>query len=396
MGDMGETKDTMKKIRTAIFGTGFMGRVHLEALRRVEGVEVVAIAGRELESAERLGTGFGIERAESDYRKVLQDPNIDAVHVCTPNALHAPMAKDALLAGKHVLCEKPLAISVEAAQELVALAHERKLRNCVCHNLRYYPMAQQMRRMVQEGELGRILVVQGTYSQDWLLYETDWNWRIDVKAGGPARTMADIGSHWFDLAEHVTGLRVQSLCADLQTFYPIRKKPRRNVETFAGKLSAAEDVEDTPVETEDFGAVMFHMGDGTRGSMTASQVAAGCKNSLNIEVFGTKASVRWNQERPDELWIGQRDVANRTMLKDPSLMQAQARSYADLPGGHSEGYDDTFKQLFRRFYASIAQPGTPVDYPGMGDGLRQLILLDAELESHRKRGWIAVENSPGR
>jgi len=372
-----------------------MGRVHLEALRRVEGVEVVAIAGREVESAKRLGAGFGIERAESDYQMILQDASIDAVHICTPNAMHYQMAKDALLAGKHVLCEKPLAISVEGAQELADLAQKRRLRNAVCHNLRYYPMVQQMHRMVQDGELGRVLVVQGAYSQDWLLYETDWNWRIDVKAGGPARTMADIGSHWFDLAEHVTGLRVQSLCADLQTFYPIRKKPKRNIETFAGKLSASEDVEDTQVETEDFGAVMFHMGGGTRGCMTASQVAAGCKNSLNIEVFGTKASARWNQERPDELWIGQRDIANQVMLKDPALMQVQARSYADLPGGHSEGYDDTFKQLFRRFYASIAGPNAPVEYPQMTDGLRQLVLLSAELESHRKRGWIEVANSAG-
>ena len=366
--------------------------MHLEALRRVEGVEVVAIAGRELQSAQRLGAGFGIARAESDYRAILQDVTIDAVHICTPNAMHSPMAKDALLAGKHVLCEKPLAISGEAAHELVALADQKKLRNCVCHNLRFYPMAQQMRRMVQAGELGRIFVVQGTYSQDWLLYETDWNWRIDVKAGGPARTMADIGSHWFDLAEHVTGLRVQSLCADLQTFYPIRKKPKRNVETFAGKLSAAQDVEDTKVETEDFGAVIFHMDNGTRGSMTASQVAAGCKNGLQIEVFGSKASVRWNQERPDELWIGHRDSANQVMLKDPALMQEQARGYADLPGGHSEGYDDTFKQIFRRFYASIANPQAPAEYPQMRDGLRQLVLLDAELESHRKRAWIEIEN----
>lgn len=385
----------MKKIRTAIFGTGFMGRVHLEALRRVEGVEVVAIAGRELQSAERLGAGFGIERAESDYRQILRDATVDAVHICTPNAMHSPMAKDALLAGKHVLCEKPLAISVEAAQELVELAREKKLRNGVCHNLRYYPMAQQMRRMVQNGELGRVLVVQGTYSQDWLLYETDWNWRIDVKAGGPARTMADIGSHWFDLAEHVTGLRVRSLCADLQTFHPVRKRPKRNVETFAGKLAAAQDVEDTPVETEDFGSVMFHLGENARGSMTASQVAAGCKNSLHIEVFGSKASVRWNQERPDELWIGERDTANRLMLKDPALMQPQARNYADLPGGHSEGYDDTFKQLFRRFYASVADPNAPAEYPQMTDGLRQLILLEAELESHRKRGWVEIEASAG-
>ena len=367
-----------------------MGRVHLEALRRVEGVDVVAIAGRELEAAKGLGAGFGMDRADSDYRNLLQDATIDAVHICTPNVLHYQMAKDALQAGKHVLCEKPLATSVEQARELVELARERSLRNAVCHNLRFYPMVQQMRRMVQDGELGRVLVVQGTYSQDWLLYETDWNWRIDLQAGGPSRAMADIGSHWFDLAEHVTGLRVGSLCADLQTFYPTRKKPKRNVETFAGKLTSAQDVEDTPVKTEDFGAVIFHMGESARGSMTASQVSAGCKNGLQVEVYGSKSSVRWNQERPDELWIGQRDSANRIMLKDPALLHPQARTYADLPGGHSEGYDDTFKQLFRRFYASIAEPNSTAEYPQMVDGLRQILLLRAELESNRKRSWIEI------
>ncbi|MEO6828266.1 MAG: Gfo/Idh/MocA family oxidoreductase, partial [Acidobacteriaceae bacterium] len=224
----------MKTIRTAIFGTGFMGRVHLEALRRVHGVDIVAIAGRQVESARRLGVGFGIEKAESDYRNILRDESIDAVHICTPNAMHFQMAKDALLAGKHVLCEKPLSTTVEEAEELVKLARERKLRNCVCHNLRYYPMVQQMRRMREEGNLGRVLVVQGTYSQDWLLYDTDWNWRIDAEAGGALRTMADVGTHWFDMAEHVTGLRVDTLCADLQTFFPTRKKPKQSVETFAG------------------------------------------------------------------------------------------------------------------------------------------------------------------
>ncbi len=380
----------MKNIRTAIFGTGFMGRVHLEALRRVEGVEVVAIVGRQLESAQRLGAGFGIERAESDYRSVLSDANIDAVHICTPNAMHFQMAKHALLAGKHVLCEKPLSTTVGEAEELVDLARDLKLRNCVCHNLRYYPMVQQMRRMREEGDLGRVLIVQGTYSQDWLLYDTDWNWRIDAGAGGALRTMADVGTHWFDMAEHVTGLRVNSLCADLQTFFPTRKKPTRNVETFAGKTSRPEDVEEVRIETEDFGAVIFHLGELARGSMTASQVSGGRKNRLSIEIYGTEASVSWNQERPDELWIGRRNGANQIMLKDPASLQKQAASYADLPGGHSEGYDDTFKQVFRRFYASIREPDGPVEYPQMIDGLRHMQLLRAELDSHRRRGWIDV------
>lgn len=370
-----------------------MGRVHLEALRRVEFVDVAAIAGRELAAAERLGAGFGIETVFDDYRKLLQDATIDAVHICTPNVTHYQMAKDALLAGKHVLCEKPLSVSVEEAQELVSLARERSRRNCVCHNLRYYPMVQQMRRMREEGDLGEVLVVQGTYSQDWLLYQTDWNWRIDAKSGGPLRAMGDIGSHWFDMAEHLTGLQVRSLCADLQKFHSTRNRPKHSIETFGGKFLTPADVEDTPVQTEDFGAVLFRMGENARGAMTASQVSAGRKNHLSIEIYGTKSSVRWDQERPDELWMGQRNSPNQVIIKDPSLLKKAAAGYADLPGGHSEGYDDTFKQIFRRFYASIAEPQSHAEYPQMSDGLRQMRIMDAELESHRGRRWVELPNN---
>ena len=254
----------MKTIRTAIVGTGFMGRVHLEAVRRVEFVEAAAIAGRNEEAARRLGASFSVA-AVTDYRDVLRDPAIDAVHICTPNAQHYSMAKEALQAGKHVICEKPLTTTVAEAEELVSLATSQGLRNCVCHNLRYYPMVQQMRRLREAGDLGEILVVQGTYSQDWLLYDTDWNWRVDAKAGGASRCMADIGSHWFDMAEHITGLRMTSLCADLQTFHTTRKQPKHSVETFANKLLGPEDYIETPVETEDFGAVIFRMGARTRG-----------------------------------------------------------------------------------------------------------------------------------
>jgi len=366
-----------------------MGRVHLEAVRRVEFVEVAAVAGRNLDAAQRLGAGFSVPKIAADYRDVLRDPAIDAVHICTPNAQHFSMAKAALEAGKHVLCEKPLATTVEEAEELVTLAAKRGLRNCVCHNLRDYPMVQQIRRMREAGDLGEILAVQGTYFQDWLLYDTDWNWRVDAKSGGPSRCMADIGSHWFDMAEHVTGLRVSSLCADLQTFHATRKQPKHAIETFANKVPGPEDYVETAVDTEDFGAVIFRMGDNARGSVTASQVSAGRKNRLSIEISGTRCSVAWNQERPDELWVGNRDTANQVLLKDPSLLKPEARSYADLPGGHSEGYDDTFKQLFRRFYASIRGEHA-AEYPQFVDGLRQLNILDAVLQSHRSRSWVDV------
>lgn len=379
----------MTRLKTAIFGTGFMGRVHLEAVRRVESVDPAAIVGRNAQTAQRLASGFSVPKTSTDYQEVLGDSSIDAVHICTPNAQHFAMAKEALQAGKHVLCEKPLTTTVAEAEELVSLAAQKRLRNCVCHNLRYYPMVQQMRRLREAGELGEILVVQGTYSQDWLLHDTDWNWRIDSTAAGASRCMADIGSHFFDMAEHVTGLRLTALCADLQTFHAMRKQPKHSVETFANKLLGPEDFTETAVTTEDFGAVLFRMGSRTRGSMTASQVSAGRKNGLRIEVYGTKTSVAWNQERPDELWQGYRDTPNSISVKDPSLLQPGARSYADLPGGHSEGYDDTFKQVFRRFYRSISESATP-EYPQFVDGLRQMQILDAVLASHNQHAWVDV------
>ena len=380
----------MKPIKAAIFGTGFIGRVHLDAVRRVEGVEAVAIVDTNVAVAQSLAAGFGITNVVADYHEILRNPEIDAVHICTPNSQHFSMVKEALEAGKHVICEKPLSISVEEGQELVAVAAKSGLRNCVSHNLRYYPMVQQIRRMREDGDLGEILIVQGSYSQDWLMYETDWNWRIVSKIGGPSRCMADIGSHWFDMAEHVTGQRVSSLCADLQTFHTTRKEPKKSIETFANKMLGPEDYIARPVDTEDFGAVIFHMGERTRGSVVVSQVSAGRKNRLSIEIYGTKCSVAWDQERPDELWVGYRDTGNQVLMKDPSLLKPGARSYADLPGGHSEGFFDTSKQVFRRFYASIATPGMASEYPQFVDGLRQLVILKAELDSHRTRGWIDV------
>ena len=380
----------MRTFKTAVFGTGFVGRVHLEGIRRLGYVQLYAIGEPQIEKANQLAAEFGVEKTEADYRTILDDPAVDAVHICTPNFMHSPIAKDALQAGKHVICEKPLATSVGLAKELVALAAQTKRRNSTCHNLRFYPMVQQMRRMREDGDLGDILVVQGTYSQDWLLYDTDWNWRLDSSANGPSRTLADIGSHWCDMAEHVTGQRITSVCADLQTFHKKRKQPKGPIETFAGKMLNPEDYHEVAIDTEDFGAVLIRMGDRTRGAFTASQVSAGCKNSLRLEIYGTKCGVSWNQERPDELWIGNRNTNNQIIIKDPSLLKPKARSYADLPGGHSEGYDDTFKQIFRRFYQSIEDPSAEPEYPQFADGLRQLTILEAELESSTKRAWVDV------
>ncbi len=390
----------MDRIRTAVIGTGFMGRVHLEALRRTPNVDVVEVAATNLDKARAAGAGYNVLNTTGDWHDVINDPSIDAVHITTPNVSHLPIAKAALEAGKHVLCEKPLAMSSAEAQELTGLAAQKKRHGGLCHNLRYYPMVQQMRRMREAGDFGDILVVQGTYSQDWMLYESDWNWRVDPKVSGASRVMADIGSHFFDMAEHVTGLKVSAVCSDLKIFHPTRQQPVVDSiggggESFSGKLGAAGKTVDTPIVTEDFGATMFRMAkngkDQARGVMTASQVSAGRKNGLVLEIYGTKSGATWRQESPEELWLGHRDAPNQLLLKDPSLMRADARGFADFPGGHAEGYPDTFKQLFRRFYASIADPSLTPDYPQFADGLRQMKILDAELASHKAHAWMDIQ-----
>jgi predicted dehydrogenase len=380
----------MKTLRTVLIGTGFMGKVHAENLRRLGDVEIAAVAGSDEARAREFGRSIGVERTTGNYLTLMEDPTIDAVHVLTPNALHHPMCEAAFKAGKNVLCEKPFTITAREARDLAQLAAKTGLANCLQHNLRYYPVVQQIRRMIEHGDLGEILIVQGTYSQDWLLYDTDWNWRVESKANGVLRAMGDIGSHWMDLIEHVTGLRITDLCADLATFHATRKKPKTSIETFAGKTLKPENFESVPIDTEDFGAVLLRLGPRTRGAFTVSQMSAGRKNLFEIGIYGTKAGVSWNQERPDELWIGHRDAPNGLLLKDPSLMYPQAAAYADLPGGHSEGYDDTHKQVFKRFYARIADPSAPVDYPTFEDGFRGMQLLEKVAESAKKRAWVSI------
>ncbi|MBI1789317.1 MAG: Gfo/Idh/MocA family oxidoreductase, partial [Acidobacteria bacterium] len=364
----------MRKIKTAVIGSGFMGKVHTEGIRRLGNVEVAAVAASGGRSPEKIKEDYCVDRATNDWSTLVNDPEIQAVHLCTPNALHHPMAKAFLSGGKHVLCEKPLAMSAAEAQEMLDLARAKGLVHCTNHNLRYYPVVQHIRQMIAGGELGEILVVQGTYSQDWLLYDTDFNWRLDAKANGALRVVGDIGSHWMDMIQHLTGLSITSLCADLQIVHKTRKRPKGSVETFAGKKLEARDYDEVPIDTEDFGAVLLRLGDRARGAYTVSQVSAGNKNRFQFEIYGTRCGVMWNQEAPDQLWIGHRNSPNQIIVKDPSLLDGKAAGFADLPGGHSEGYDGSHEQVFKRFYARIADPSAPVDYPTFEDGLRGMKL----------------------
>jgi predicted dehydrogenase len=378
----------MRKLKTAIIGTGFMGKVHSENVRRLGNVEVAAVAGSSAARAKAFADSIGVEKSTGDYRSILEDKSIDAVHVLTPNALHFPVTMAALEAGKAVLCEKPLTLDAGEARQMLELAERKGLAHCVQHNLRYYPVVQHIRQMIAAGELGDILIVQGTYSQDWLLYDTDYNWRIEKGPNGALRAVGDIGSHWMDMIQHLTGLKITAMCAELATFHKTRRKPKHSVETFTGKTLRAEDYDEIPVETEDFGMVLLHLGDRARGSYTVSQMSAGNKNRFAFEIYGTKGGVQWNQERPDELWIGNRNSPNQVIVKDPSLLRGPAQGFADLPGGHSEGYDDSHKQVFKRFYAKVADPSAPVDYPTFADGLWGMHLLGKVLESAARRAWV--------
>jgi predicted dehydrogenase len=377
----------MKKIKVAIFGTGFMGRTHLEALRRLGNIEVVAVAGSSKDRARKFADQVFIENAVGDFRELLSDPQIEAVHICTPNSLHFEQAMLSMSAGKHVICEKPLAASVEEGKKMLAMAREKNIVHGTVYNMRAYPQVQQMKQMRIAGMFGDIRIVQGTYSQDWLFHDTDWNWRIE---SGKSRTFADIGTHWCDMVEHITGLKITTLSANLTTFIKTRKKPKGSVETFQGKDLRPEEYTEVAIDTEDFSSMQFTMGAETLGCMTTSQVSVGRKGRLFIEIFGSKCSVSWDAERPEELWIGHRDRPSELLLKDSVLLQENARSFVDMPGGLAEGYGETFKHTFRRFYQVVQDRNAVVDFPTFEDGIRQLQLVDAVIDSSEKHAWTEI------
>lgn len=376
-----------------VAGTGFIGPAHIEALRRL-GLHVKGIAGSSAERAQSKAEALHVPQVYDSFEAMLADPEIDVVHITSPNHLHFPQAKAALLAGKHVVCEKPLAMNARESAELVELAGEHKRVNAVNFNIRFYPLAQQARAMVQAGEIGAPYIVQGSYLQDWLLLPTDWNWRLEPALGGEMRAVADIGSHWLDLLTFITGLQVEAVCADFATFLPVRKKPAQPIDTFTGKLQVAGETVDQPIHTEDYATILLRFAGGARGVLTVSQVSAGRKNRLFYEISGASSSLAWDSERPNEMWIGHRERANEVLLKDPSLLAPEARQFTSYPGGHNEGFPDTFKQLYVAVYRYL-QAGdmnaTP-DFPTFEAGHTELVLGEAILRSARESRWVAVRD----
>jgi predicted dehydrogenase len=383
---------TKQTIGVGVAGTGFIGPAHVEGLRR-NGIHVLGLLGSTKEKGEGKAAELGIPYMYNSLDEMLANPDIDVVHLATPNHLHHPHAKAALLAGKHVVCEKPLAMTSAESAELLQLAKEKNLVNAVNFNIRMYPLVHQARSMVRNGELGDLFILQGSYLQDWLLLPTDWNWRLEPELGGTVRAVGDIGSHWLDLLTFITGLQVEEVYADFKTFHPVRKKPARPLETFTGKLLTPEDYIDQPIHTEDYATILLHYENGAPGVLTVSQVSSGRKNRLFYEINGSKSSLAWDSERPNELWIGNRSGPNQTLLKDPSLLSPEARAVTSYPGGHNEGFPDTFKQLYAKIYRYIlAGDFTKApDFPTFADGHYEMQLCEAIERSAREKAWVKVK-----
>lgn len=381
----------MKKINAAIVGTGFIGPAHLEALRRIPNVEVTALVEVNQELADQKAIALGIPNAYT-FDEMLKQPSIDIVHICTPNFLHFSQAKAVLNAGKHVVCEKPLAVKIEEAEELVQIADKKSLVNAVHFNLRYYPMVRQMKMMREKGDLGEVYSIMGSYLQDWLFLQTDYNWRLEPDKSGESRAIADIGSHLLDITEYVTGLKIIEVMADFSTVHKTRLKPLKPIETYSGKSLDLSDYQEVSINTEDHATVMLRFDNGSKGSITVSQVSAGRKNRLNIEIAGSKSNLEFNSERPNELWIGKREKANENLLKDPSLLYPEATALVSFPGGHNEGFPDTSKQMFKEVYAAVIEGKQPLNpsYPSFASGLRELLIGERIIESHKKQRWIKI------
>ena len=378
----------IREIGAAVVGTGFIGVVHGEALRRL-GVKVHGMVGSSRARAAERAAALNLPPAYESFEAMLADPRVDVVHITSPNHLHFPHAAAALAAGKHVVCEKPLAMTSAESGELVRLAQATRLVNAVNFNLRFYPLCRHLHQLVREGGLGDVRLVSGHYLQDWLLLDTDWNWRLEPELGGNLRAVADIGSHWMDLTSHIAGQRIVSVMAELKTFIPVRHQPVGPVETFSTKPSGA--TMERIITTEDCATILLRYESGAIGNFTISQISAGRRNTLEFEIDGSTSAAAWNSEHPDDVWIGHRGRANEILPRDPALMNAEGRDAASLPAGHNEGFADTFKALYRAVYRAVAGDGpAEPDYPTFADGHESMLACEAVGRSARQGSWADV------
>lgn len=381
----------MSRIGMGLVGPGFVGAHHIDAVRRLGYVDVVAVADVNEDLARAKARALGAPRAYGSFEALAADPDIHVVHNTTPNFLHGPVIHAALAHRKHIISEKPLASSAAEARALWMAARDAGVVHAVTFNYRGNPLVQQARAMVASGDVGSVHYVHGGYLQDWLLKPTDFSWRLEPDKGGSSSAVADIGSHWCDLIEHVSGKRIQAVLADLATVVPVRYKPRDAREAFSGGDARGEPFQ---VRSEDLATVLLRFEDASRGVVSIGQVCAGHRNDLWFELSGATGSIRWRQERQNEMWIGRRDAANAVMAKDPALLDSEARAYTHLPGGHQEGWSDAFFNVVRDIYDRISgrsPSDAPVRFATFADGYRAACLVDAVLDSHRQgAAWTAV------
>jgi len=380
----------MKKIRVGIIGMGYIGESHIEAVRRIGLCELYAIADTNAQLAQKKADYYGIEKCYTTVDELLADPNIDAVHNCTPNFLHLEINKKIIESGKHLFSEKPLCSTYAEAKELVELKKKHpETIAAVNFNYRLNPMVQEAKAKIASGELGNVNIATGSYQQDWLLYDTDYSWRLEPEMSGNSCAIADIGSHWMDAVQHITGHKIVEVMADLRTVIPVRKKPTKQTETFTSNVPA--EFEEVEVKNEDYGAVMFRTDKGASGVYHVSEMAAGHGCYFNFEINGSKASLRWNQEENDRMWMGYRDGENRLIIRNPNTISYSARPYTALAMGHPEGWNDAFKGNFYAFYRYIAEGGENPPFATLEEAAYIVKLTEAIIESSRERKWVKVD-----
>ena len=387
----------MKRIGMGLVGPGFVGRHHIDAVRRLGFVDVVAVAASSESSARKKADELGVSRAYGGYEALAADPDVHVVHNTTPNHLHEAVILAALAHRKHVVSDKPLATSAATARRLYDAAIRAGVIHAVTFNYRGNPMVQQARTMIAAGDIGDVRYVQGAYLQDWLIHPSDYSWRLDPELGGESSAMGDIGSHWCDLVQHVTGQRIVEVLADLSTVVPARIKPSGSREAFAQHGGAHG--ETVTIASEDLATVLLRFDGGAKGCVSVGQVCAGHRNDLWFETNGRTGSLRWRQEQQNELWIGRRGVANSVMPKDPELLAPAAAAYAHLPGGHQEAWSDAFANVIRDVYGAIALADgerrqvevRPPAFATFEDGYHSACVVEAVLDSHRRGGvWTKV------
>ena len=372
----------------AVIGTGFIGKVHIEAIRRM-GVPIKGVLASSFKSAEAVRESMNLKHAYGEVREIALDDEIDVVHVTSPNSLHFEQVRLLLEAGKHVICEKPLATSVNQGRELLSIADRKNLVNAVCFNTRFYPMVHEARSLVQAGSIGTPTYIKGSYHQDWLLLDTDWNWRLEQDKAGELRAIADIGSHLIDQITFVSGVEVESVMADLHTIVKKRKKPMGPVQTFTLDTTSEREIVD--MQSDDAAGILIRFTNGARGTISISQVTAGRKNNLNWEISGSKSALAYDSVEPEKLWIGHRGAPNHESLKDPTVISRDAARNAFYPGGHIEGFGETFRALFERVYSDIESTNRKVDYPSFKDGVKSLQVTNAIAQSSKAQTWVKID-----